>query len=281
MLDSGVRLTTVECAYGERPHELGGIPHVNHIAVRASGSALVWNKECLLAIGIARLSPERKYIATLDADIRFRNSAWAAETVQYLQHYDVVQPWSDCYDLGPDDEHLELHRSFCRLVYEGKPIVQGPNAINGPYRFAHPGFAWAYTRRALDCVGGLIETASLGAPDHHQALALIGRVDDSIPSNMTDGYKAPLRLWQERAERHICRNISYVPGTIEHSFHGAKKKRSYVSRWDVLVKYRFDPTTDLRKNTNGVVELAGNKPGLRLDIDRYLRSRDEDSNRAE
>jgi hypothetical protein len=173
---------------------------------------------------------------------------------------------------------MEVHRSFCRLVYEGKPIVQGPNAKSGPYHFGHPGYAWAWRREALTQLGGLIETAGLGAADHHMALALIGRVDDSIPGNLTEGYKAPLRLWQSRAERHICRNISYVPGTIEHPFHGDKQLRQYVSRWDILSSERFDPSTDLRKNVNGVIELAGNKPGLRTKIDRYFRSRNEDAN---
>jgi hypothetical protein len=34
----------------------------------------------------------------------------------------------------------------------------------------------------------------------------------------------------------------------------------------------------LKRNTYGVLELAGNKPQLRHDIDCYFRARDEDSN---
>lgn len=33
--DSGVKLTVVECALGQRSHELGGDPHIQHVAVRA------------------------------------------------------------------------------------------------------------------------------------------------------------------------------------------------------------------------------------------------------
>ena len=31
----------------------------------------------------------------------FRRDDWAMATLHALQHYDVVQPWSDAYDLGP------------------------------------------------------------------------------------------------------------------------------------------------------------------------------------
>jgi len=281
MLDSGVHLTTVECTYGDRPSELSCDRRVNYIRVRADGGALVWNKENLLNIGISRLPPEAKFIATIDADVTFRRRNWAAETVHALQHYHVIQPWSDAYDLGPNDEHLELHRSFSRLVHERRPIMQGPNAKVGPYQFGHPGYAWAWTRQALEWLGGLVETAALGAADHHMAMALIGKVDDSIPGNIGEAYAAPLRGWQDRALRHIAMNISYVPGSIEHSWHGPKARRAYVDRWSILTRNHFDPAADLKHNTYGVVELAGNKPELRHDIDQYFRSRCEDANVVE
>jgi hypothetical protein len=277
MLDSGVKLTVVECAYGERPHELAGTPHVQHVGVRTSGRNMVWNKENLLNVGIQR-NPDAKYFATLDADIAFRRGDWAAETVQALQHYHAVQPWSDCYDLGPNGEHLQAHRSFARLFQDDKPLVQGPNAYAGPYEFGHPGYAWAWTRDLLEWTGGLIETAALGAADHHMAMGLIGKVGDSIPRNLTDGYKEPLYLWQQRVQRHLGTGVGCLGGTIEHFWHGSKDKRAYVSRWNILDKHKFNPATDLKRNSFGVVELAGNKPGLTHDIDRYFRSRDEDSN---
>ena len=273
MLDSGVRLTVVECAYGDRPHLIAGSPAVNHVPVRAR--SLTWCKENLLNLGIARLPQDWEYVAWIDADIAFRKPGWAAETVHALQQYDVVQPWSDCYDLGPNDDHLQAHRSFCRLHHDGAPIV--PAGASG-YCFAHPGYAWAATRRAVTLVGGLIETAVLGAADHHMALALIGRVGESVPEGVSAGYLRPLSQWQQRATRHIAGNIGYLPGTIEHAWHGAKIKRAYVDRWSIVTRNGFDPDADLLRNSWGVLELAGNKPQLRHDIDRYFRTRDEDSN---
>lgn len=273
MQESGVDLTVVECAYGDRPFELTGTSGVRHVPVRAR--TMVWTKENLLSIGIGRLPETAKYIAWIDADIFFRRLDWAAETVQALQSYDVVQPWTDCYDLGPKDEHMQLHRSFCRQWRDRKPI-------GNPYAtFAHPGYAWAATRQALEWTGGLIETAALGAADHHMAMALIGRVKDSIPANISAAYQRPLLLWQSRASRHIAGNIGSIDGTIEHGWHGSKTLRRYIERWDVLTRHGFDPDTDLVRNTWGVLELAGNKPALRREMEAYFRQRDEDSNTLE
>jgi hypothetical protein len=272
MLDSGVRLTVVECAYGDRPFRLAGRTGISHIGVRARTP--LWCKERLINLALARLPDDWKYVAWIDADIRFRKPEWAAETVHALQQYDVVQPWSDCYDLGPNDDHLQAHRSFCRLWHEGRPIIPSGGA---GYQFAHPGYAWAATRQALDWTGGLIDTAILGAGDHHMALALIDRVTESVPSGISASYLRMLLAWQTRA-RHIAGNISYVPGTIEHLWHGPKAKRAYVDRWGILTANAYDPDHDIKANVWGVWELAGNKPALTRAIDRYLRSRDEDSN---
>jgi hypothetical protein len=273
MLDSGVRLTVVECAYGDRPHELAGTGGVTHVPVRAR--SLVWAKENLLNIGIAHLPEDWKYVAWIDADIAFRRPDWAAETVHALQLHDVVQPWSDCYDLGPNGEHLAVHRGFCRVWRDG-------GAVGGGYGvFAHPGYAWAATRQALDHLGGLIETAALGAADHHMALALAGQVENSLPGGMTGGYRRPLLRWQDRATRHIAGNIGCIDGTIEHAWHGPKRRRRYVERWDVLIRHAFDPDADIKRNVWGVLELAGNKPALARDIDGYFRARHEDANMME
>jgi len=270
MLESGVQLTIVECAYGDRPHEIVPAAGVRHLPVRAR--TMVWTKENLLNIGIASLPADWKYVAWIDADIAFRRPDWAAETVHALQLHPVVQPWSDCYDLGPNGEHMAVHRSFCRIWQDGGAVGTGYGT------FAHPGYAWAATRQALDWVGGLVETAALGAADHHMALALVGQVERSLPAGITNGYRRPLLRWQARAQQHIAGNVAALSGTIEHTWHGAKSRRRYIERWDVLTRNAFDPDEDLKRNVWGVLELAGNKPALRRDMEAYFRQRDEDSN---
>ncbi len=46
----------------------------------------------------------------------------------------------------------------------------------------------------------------------------------------------------------------------------------------MFLESAFDPVTDLKRNTYGVLEFSGAKPDLERAFDRYLRSREEDVN---
>ena len=212
----------------------------------------------------------------------FRRDDWAEATVHALQHYDIVQPWSDAYDLGPNGEHIAHHRSFCRQFFHREAMVPvSPrfwHSDGGPYTYPHSGYAWAITREAYDWVGGLFELGGMGSGAHHMALGLIGQADASMPGGTSEAYRREVKRWEGRALRHINRNIGYVAGTIEHLFHGRKGDRGYQSRWDMFVKHAFDPFDDLKRNSHGVLEFATNKPELRHDFDLYLHSRNEDIN---
>ncbi len=60
-----------------------------------------------------------------------------------------------------------------------------------------------------------------------------------MPGGTNEAYRREVMRWQDRALRHINRNIGYVPGTIEHLFHGRKSERGYQSRWDMFVPPRL------------------------------------------
>jgi len=278
MLDSGVKLTTIECAFGERPFEIEAHPDVNLIQVRSN--TLIWNKENLLNLAIARLPEDWRYVAWIDADIHFKNKDWAVDTLNALQLYDVIQPWTHCYDLGPKGEHLTLHTSFCHIAHTKGIPPKDVNAKYGARPFPHPGYAWAATRTTIEGCGGLLETAYLGAGDHHMALAFLGLADRSFPPKINTIYKQLVMAWEARAVRSTLGNLGYIPGTIEHMWHGSKTKRQYVNRWDILISHEFNPITHVHKNSQGVAEFSCNNPKLRLAIDKYFRERDEDENTA-
>jgi hypothetical protein len=280
MLDSGVNLVTIECSEGEVPFSCE-LPGIKHIGVRCKTRG--WTKENLLNLAIQR-TPEAKYIAWIDADVTFRRKDWAAATVRALQHYDIIQPWKTCYDLGPNDEHIAAHTSFAHQYFYRQPLFP-PNAQEpywqgdgGKHIYPHSGYAWACTRLAYDWVGGLFEVGGMGSGDHHMAMGLVGKAVDTTVPGTNPRYNEEVLRWERRAMTHINGNVGYLEGTIEHMFHGRKKDRGYLTRWEMFLKHGFDPSEDLKRNSYGVLEFATNKPELRHAFDLYLRQRNEDSN---
>ena len=551
-VQDGANVYLVECATGERDWELADIPGIVHIPVRSY--TLAWNKESLINIAINRLPHDAKYIMLADADIHFRKRNWAAETVHALQLYPVVQPWHTAIDLGPNDETVQVHRSFCSLYHEGKPVIpNGPKFWKfngGPYDYSHclpgdtlvipggginaasarpfkgnlvvirtasgqelscspnhpilsngawvraenlnvgdnvfrhvrgngiagkpyekhtptriedvvcsfrertgmhrttnllpddfdgnfanskvteiwsnrnltskpnaeaielirdlclsgitslqsvfsfingfnpsnfstfasasancsnfssalgshigkhsstnsvgdflsslfssfvpssfssnthsldfnslssrvariradypvssiethadnpsgllhtlstqiesdkiifvgsryydghlydlrtnngyilantllthnTGFLWSFTRKFLEEVGLLLDICGMGSADHHMAYAMIGQVEKSLPGNCAPSYVQALKLWESRAVRSANYSLGFVPQTVEHYFHGRKQDRGYQSRWEMFLKHNFDPVTDLKRNSYGVLEFSG------------------------
>jgi hypothetical protein len=110
------------------------------------------------------------------------------------------------------------------------------------------------------------------------ALGFVGRAEVSLPGGIDDSYSRQVLRWGARAKAFVNGRIGALPGMIEHRWHGSKDKRGYLSRWDMFIRHGFDPDTDLKRNSFGVLEFAGNKPELEREWDIYLRSRREDDN---
>jgi hypothetical protein len=282
LTEPNVHVTLAECAYGSRGYELADLAsdRVTHVPLR--GTTMAWSKENLLNLAISRLPAGANKIATLDADITFRKAGWATETLNALDLYPVVQPWNTAYDLGPQDQHIQTHTSFASLYHAGLPVTAGGPKFwvydGGQYQYAHTGYAWAWTKTTLDRAGGLFELGGMGSGDHHMALGMIGQYAKSLPGGISVNYRNAVASWSTRAAAEINGKLGFVTGTVEHPFHGRKGDRGYVSRWDMFLEHGFDPTTDLKYNTGGVIEFAGNKPDLERSFDRYLRARAEDVN---
>ncbi len=270
MLASGVKLTVVECAYGERPYQIRDDDRYYQV-VRVRTDSMCWNKENLINLAIQRLPDDWNYVAWIDADVRFRHQDWAYETVQALQLYEVLQPWSNCLDLGPNEEMTDHHKSFAYMVWHGRLKGVGPG-----YEFCHPGYAWAARRSALNSVGGLIDFAILGSADHHMALGWVGKSMWSYPRQISEEYKDRVKAWERRAITVTNKHLGFLPGIIEHHWHGSKAHRKYIDRWQILINNDYQPDIDIKHNTFGVVELAGNKPRLTHEIDKYFHGRMED-----
>jgi hypothetical protein len=268
MVEAGVNLFTVEIQQGHRDFAVTTAGDANCLQLRTTNE--IWHKENAINLGVQRLPVDWKYVAWIDADIDFIRKDWVDETLQQLQHYEVVQMFTQALDLDPQLGVLQTHQGFMYSYLSGRPYGKA-------YSFWHPGFAWACTRKAWDAIGGLPARCIAGAADHHLALSLIGKAGSSLPGGISKGYRDYIMNIQERAERLIERDVGFVNGAIMHHFHGAKRKRFYVERWSILIGNQFDPNTDLITDWQGLLQLAGNKPKLRDEMRAYFRSRDEDS----
>jgi hypothetical protein len=282
---AGAILYTAEVALGERAFEVTEAGNPRHLQLRTESE--IWHKENALNLLIQRLPSDAKYVAWIDADIRFNRPDWAQETLQQLQHYDVLQMFSHAQDVGPNYEPLATTPGFLFKWVTDRPsphesdFMQSKKAY-GYYsvksgQFWHPGFAWAAKKSALERVGMLVDHAVLGSGDWHMASALVGQVQRSLYTGYSPAYIRLCREWQDRAEKFIRRNVGYVPGLVNHLFHGAKRDRAYDQRWKFLAKSGYDPQLDLKRDWQGLYQLTDRSITLRDGIRQYARMRNEDS----
>lgn len=272
-----VKAYVVEAAYKDRDFEVAEACNPRHLRLHTKSE--IWLKENLINLGVKRLLPhDWRYMAWVDMDVHFRRSDWALATIHQLQHYPVVQPWSDVVDLDFYGGVHGHYRSFGSLHARGVPKCHHKKHEYG-HAYAHPGFAWACTRSFYEAVEKLLEFCIVGAGDHHMAWAMVGDIESTIHRKVSENYKIACRQWQEKATFACGHNVGYVPGSIEHNFHGPKERRYYYERWDILLKHQFDPLHDLTHDSQGLLVLKNNARLNRLEraIHRYNLERLEDS----
>lgn len=269
----GVGLCMVESAFGDHMHEVTEEGASNHHQLRTRSE--IWAKESMINLGVKNLLPSNwKYMAWIDCDVFFDDPEWAVKTIHALQKSHVVQPWQDCIDLGPHGTIMETHSSFCSIVGRGQRRQKKPGE---PYKFGHPGFAWACDRYFWENTGGLLDFAILGSADHHMATALVNEVYTSMHDKMSSGFKRRCEDWQRKAYRVTQGRVGYVKGLIRHGFHGPKKRRYYRERWQILVDHGYDPDKHLHYDEQGLIQLTPEINQLEDSIRAYNLSRCEDS----
>jgi hypothetical protein len=292
MKNYGVNHVVVECVQGCRPFEVTDPDNPLHI--RLSTNSVLWMKENLVNVAMARLPANWKYAAWIDGDVDFVNPDWVEDTLHELQHAPVVQLFEHAIDLGPDHEFLHKWESFGSCYSKGKPFkgskkewdrcVESDEAYylgqytgEGSAEYWHSGYAWAATREALNGFGGLLDFGIAGAGDHHMACAIVGKADLSVPKDVHPNYIKLLKEWETRALRTAHKHMGFVKGTLVHYWHGKKRDRQYRGRWEILKSNKFDPTRDLHKDTQGLWVLHPSNNKLRDDLRKYFQSRNEDS----
>lgn len=269
----GANLFTAELALGDRPFELTEPGNPRHLQLRTDHE--LWHKENCLNLAVERLPRDWRYVAWVDADVEIVRHDWPAEVCHQLQHYDVIQLFDTAVDLGPTGAAGRPHQGFVAAWQRGVPIVEAPTAYYTTR--GHPGYAWAMRRTAWDALGGLLDTALLGAADRHMAWSLVGRGLETVSPQLTPAYRRHVATWQDRATAHVRQNIGHMPGTLLHHFHGPKAKRFYHDRWQILLRHQYDPDRDLQRDWQGLWRLSDAGLRMRNDLRAYFAARDEDN----
>ena len=263
-----VNLFIVELAYGDQEFFITDSSDPKHLQLRTE--IPLWHKENLINIGVKQLLPhDWKTLAWIDADLEFESVTWVQDTLKILNNNcDIVQLFSHAVDMDQNKLTMAVYNS-------GGYHSSKKNKYCGvPPNFWHPGYAWAITRNAYEKMGGLYDKAILGSGDSVMCLSLVKKGVQAVVEKSTKGYKDSINTFQSNV---IDFKYGYVPGVIRHHYHGSKKNRQYVERWQILMKYEYDPFIHVTYNDKGILIPTPLCPKAMLDeIDAYFTGRQED-----
>lgn len=280
---TGIDVVFVELALGDRKWMSDSL-HPGNLHLRTIEE--FWHKENCLQLGInhgLKLWPGKKRVMWIDADCEpigktFTN--WFEETWHELQHYELVQMWEWLQPLDIDHNPLGVaNPSFMsNYIKFGTPY---PKTEPGyPRRWGSPGLAWGANIGPLMQIGGLPDAGISGAGDWYFAHMLTHGLEIPTLNRYTPGYRNYWLQRQELCERWIKRDVGYVKGMYAHFFHGPIIKRGYGSREEILLQNDFDPSTDLKRDFQGLWQLETWLPRqikIRDGLRQYFRQRNEDS----
>jgi hypothetical protein len=166
----------------------------------------VWQKERLLNIGLESLPSDVDAVAWLDTDIVLP-STWYRGSVEALQRYPVLQPFTRAYWL---DGTWRTEQTFSSIA----GVRRGTESTV----FTHPGFAWVARREVLQ--HGLFDLDLSGNGDIWIASAFDDR------GFVAGSHKAPRFLvdawseWRSLIAPIVDGRLGAIDGDLLHLHHG-------------------------------------------------------------
>lgn len=222
---------------------------------------LMWQKERLLNLAAEKVPAEYDKIAWLDTDVLFLNEGWVEEAEELLDEKPVVQLFDSVVMLD------ETHGPIGRGRGIGAAVADGLQ----PSR-SHPGFAWAARREVLP----LLDDHILGLADAAMAYAWLGRCNNWLSARMNPDWREEYLNWALPQYERVRGNLGYVSGDVLHLWHGTRTNRRYRAGWSYLTSQGYQPSTDIRVDSNGLWTWTGAKQQMQRLVRRYFRERKED-----
>lgn len=198
----------------------------------------LFNKENLINIAVSKLLPVNwKYMAWIDADIEFINPKWSMEAITKLKTCDVLQLFSI-------NRYLDSN-GLPNVYFHSAIKVKNDVHLKNHKEYAHPGFAWAMTRKTYTKLRGLFEFAIVGGGDNIMCHSFLG-----IKSHMKKLYgknKKFMEAIESYFEKAKGLRVEFLDTVIQHHYHGTRKNRMYTDRTAILIDSNYSPQDDLLK----------------------------------
>lgn len=234
-----VRVHVVELAYGNQSFVVTQENHSRHLQLRAE--VPMWHKENLINLAVARLLPrDWQAMAWIDGDVEFDSPTWALDALKLLKGgFDVVQLFSHALFMDALGNTLRFYSGY------GYNFVRGRTYTGEGSDAWHPGFGWAYSRKAFEQAGGMFEYELSGHGDGVIAHCMMGGFDWNtywIPFS-SDGHRDAVLAYNSSC---AGLQMGYTPGVVRHYFHGTYESRKYLERRQIYNDFKFDPLLDLR-----------------------------------
>ncbi len=254
------------------------------ILVQLRGTDILWQKERLLNLAVARLPNECDGVAWLDCDVVFERDDWAERASAALERHPLVQPFERVYEPGahawdgtsrvPAD--APLGHSLAHLLARGAVT---PELLHGNMRMKHrsnSGLAWVARREVLER-DGFYDACVMGSGNRAMLCAALGAPADAVRYlQMTPVWAEHFREWADRHFREVRADIGCIGGTVIHLWHGDLQHRRYQERHRDFSAFDYSPITDVAADTSGCWRWSSDKRAMHTYVADYFRSRRED-----
>ncbi len=268
----GLKLLTVELAFDEKPFELG--EKDTDILIQLRTNAVMWQRECLVNIGIKKLPKDCDKFAWVDCDIIFENNNWIKDTSDLLEKYYVIQPFSSATMTSKNSKkinNISVNSAVFKITKEGIGIIKDFNIeITG-----HTGFVWAGRKNIFNKFG-FYDKCVMGGCDRYMILSFYNLLSKKASIFRCQSVVEDVLKWGEKVGQVINGSVFFTPGNIIHLYHGSLKDRRYSVRDIILNKYKFDPRIDVKKDENGILAWNSNKKDFHEIVRKYFWVRNEE-----
>jgi hypothetical protein len=262
----GLNLLTIELAFDDTPFQLSKADA--DILVQLRTSAIMWQKERMLNVGLKHLPADCDKIAWIDGDLIFLKNNWISEVSQLLQDYNIIQAYSQYIRLPK--EAYEYHEE--PELTKDKGFVY---SLVAGLEKGHPGHVWAARRKIIDEVG-FFDRLIVGGGDRFMGYSFAQYNDEYNDRFDYEALKPFQDRWLQEIQQRVQGSCFYHEGTILHLWHGDSKDRFYEKRSLILAEHHFDPNKDIKIDNNGCWQWSSEKPDLHRNIQEYFWLRNEE-----